>query len=79
MNQQRPTKTIRVRRQYLVQRTQEWHLSIPADYDTDEWMANDLAGFDQQVRDQGRLVVETHVPLEDNQLETTVMTEGENL
>lgn len=79
MSQQRQTKHVRVRREFLVKKIQEWHVQIPADYDTGEWTANDLAGFDQYVSDQGELVLETYSTIDDDQLETTVMSEGENL
>lgn len=79
MSRSRPTKHVRVRREFLVKKIQEWHVQIPADYSTDEWTANDLAAFDQYVCDQGELGLETYATVEDDQLETSVMTEGENL
>lgn len=79
MNQPRETKHMRVRREFLVKKIQEWHVQVPVDYDTEEWMANDLAGFDQFVCDRGEVVLETYTTIDDDQLETTVMTEGENL
>lgn len=79
MTQPRKTKHVRVRREFLVKKIQEWHVSIPADHDTEEWTDNDLAGFDQFVCDQGELVLETYTTIDDDQLETSMMTKGENL
>jgi len=70
----RPTRQIRVRRTYLIQRIQEWIVDIPAGYDTDEWLANDLGGFDDYVCDNGDLVFEDYDHVDYDELEVTVVT-----
>ena len=71
------TRQIRVRRTYLVERVQAWVVDIPAAYDTDEWKANDLGGFDQYVTDHGDLVVEDYEHVEYDELELTVLPSTE--
>lgn len=73
----RPTRRNRVRRTYLVERIQEWDVDIPAVYDTDEWTANDLAGFDQYVTDQGDQVLEDYEHVEYDELDVTVVATRE--
>lgn len=66
------TRTIRVRRTYLVQYVQEWDVEIPADYDTDEWQDNDLSGFDQYICDNGTIVSQSVETLDNDGLQLKV-------
>lgn len=68
-----PTRRIRVRRTYLIERIQEWVVDIPAGYDTDEWKDNDLDGFDQYVTGNGDLVLEDYEHVDFDELELTVL------
>ncbi|GAB3868608.1 hypothetical protein GCM10028801_44840 [Nocardioides maradonensis] len=71
----RATRQIRVQRTYLIQRIQEWVVDIPANYDTDEWKANDFVGFDEYLTANGDLVREDYDHVEYDDLELTVLTE----
>lgn len=70
-------RQIRVRRTYLIERVQEWVVDIPAAYDTDEWLANDQAGFDQYVCDNGDLVLEDYEHVDYDELDLKVVTTSE--
>lgn len=74
MSAGKPMRQIRVRRTYLIQRIQEWVVDIPAAYDTDEWLANDLAGFDQYVSDNGDQVLEDYEHVDYDELDLKVIT-----
>lgn len=50
------TKVVRLRRTYLVERVQDYLLEIPAGYDIEEWLVNDLSGLDERLMDEGKLV-----------------------
>jgi hypothetical protein len=69
-----PMRQIRVRRTFLVERIQEWVVDVPAAYDTDEWKANDLGGFDQYVTDNGDLVAEDYEHVEYDDLDLHVVS-----
>lgn len=72
----RPTKRILVKRTFLVKREEEWAVTIPADYDTDEWLANDFSGFNQTVCDTGELLstlTETWYGVDDDDLDVEVL------
>lgn len=68
-----PTRRIRVRRTYLIERIQEWVVDIPAGYDTNEWKDNDLAGFDQYVTDNGDQVLEDYEHVDYDELDLKVL------
>lgn len=67
------TRQIRVRRTFLVERVEEWVVDVPAAYDTDEWKANDLGGFDQFITDNGDKVLDDYEHVEFDDLELTVL------
>jgi len=70
----RAMRTIKVRRRSLVRQSQEWVVDIPAEYDSEEWMANDFGGFDQYVCDNGQLIAEDHHGLDARDLDVEVLS-----
>lgn len=70
------TKTVRVRRTYLVRRVQEISCEIPAEYDIEEWMTNDWLGFDQYVCDNGDIETQAHEPVDEDELDLQVLSQN---
>lgn len=68
----RPMRRIVVKRTYLVRTEQTYAVDIPADYDTDEWLVNDFAGFDEAVCNTGELLSESYEPVDDDGLDLEV-------
>lgn len=67
-------RQIHVHRTYLIRRTQQWTVDIPAAYDTDEWKVNDLSGLDDYVTDNGDLLHEDYEHVDCDELDLEVST-----
>lgn len=70
-----PTKQIRVRRTTQVTLQQEYTVDIPADYDPHEWIANDMAGFDEFVTNSFSPDHEDYSAVDDDQLDIKIVEE----
>lgn len=71
------TRTIKVRRTYLIRRIQEWSVEIPAAYDIEEWKTNDFYGLDGYVTDNGDLESEDYDHVDYDELDLDVQELGE--
>ena len=71
------TRTIRVKRSYLVRLVQIYQVDIPADMTDEqiqEWREADPGAFDETVCDFGSLVNEDYEAIDDDELTTAVIS-----
>lgn len=67
------TRSVTLRRTYLIERIQDYTLQIPADYDVEEWLVNDFAGLNDRLTDDGTLIFEDYEHVEHDDLDLTVI------
>ena len=68
-----PTRRVKIRRTYLVQREEIYTADVPATWHMDEWLVNDFSKLDQWLCDNHDPEHEDYSTIDDDQLDLEVL------